>query len=69
MSKIIETIEKLRNAPFNLSQSDIAQRIGMSQSRVSRWQAGELPAGVEGAIKLMDLEKKLSAKQSRKAAA
>ena len=61
MSIISDTIKRLRAEPFGLSQTEIANRIDTSQSRISRWEDGDIPAGANTALKLIALEKELSA--------
>lgn len=38
-----------------MSQEQIADAIGSSQSKVSRWLGGQIPAGVDDALKLIAL--------------
>lgn len=63
MEQIHDAIQKLR---LTLSQSEIARRTGIAQSKISRWEAGEVPAGASDALKLMELASKVS-KTARKA--
>jgi len=55
MSKITEIIKRLRSAPFGLSQMEIERRTGISQSRISRWENGDVAAGADDALKLVSL--------------
>lgn len=55
MSKITEIIKRLRSEPFGLSQMEIERRTGISQSRISRWENGDVAAGADDALKLVDL--------------
>lgn len=45
----------------NLSQSEISRRTGISQPKLSRWEAGETSAGADDALRLKALEEELSA--------
>ena len=38
-----------------MSQAEIAEAIGVNQSRISRWEKGEVASGAEAAIKLLEL--------------
>lgn len=42
-----------------LTQTEIARRTGISQSRLSRWENGEVPAGADDALKLVALQREL----------
>ena len=55
MQNISEIIKKLRK---NRSQSDIARLTGISQSKLSRWEAGKIAAGADDALKLLALTRK-----------
>lgn len=57
MSKITEIIKQLRADPFGLSQMEIERRTGISQSRISRWENGDVAAGADDALKLVELHK------------
>lgn len=59
MNGIPEIIKRLRATPNSLSQSEIARRTGMSQSRISRWEAGDVADSVDDAFKLIALAKEL----------
>ena len=59
MSKISEIIKRLRAEPFSLSQTEIEKRTGISQSRISRWENGDVAAGADDALKLIELETEL----------
>jgi predicted transcriptional regulator len=52
MSKVTEIIKALTTGPDALSQSEIARRTGISQSRISRWGAGEVPSSLDDAAAL-----------------
>ena len=58
MSATTELILALRNTA-QLSQSEIARRTGIPQSRISRWQAGETPDSADDALKLYALHAEL----------
>lgn len=62
MQSISQVIAGLR---LHLSQSEIARRTGIQQSKLSRWEAGEVAAGAEDALKLVALASKLPAKKRR----
>lgn len=55
MSKISEIIKTLRSSPYCLSQTEIEKRTGISQSRISRWENGDVAAGADDALKLVAL--------------
>lgn len=57
MKKIHDAIKLLRGT---LSQSEIARRTGIAQSKISRWEAGEVPAGVSDAMKLIELAREIT---------
>ena len=58
MDKIQDAIQSLRRT---LSQSEIARRTGIAQSKISRWEAGDIPAGASDALKLIELAKEVEA--------
>ena len=58
MDKIQDAI---RSLPRTLSQSEIARRTGIAQSKISRWEAGDVPAGASDALKLIELAKEVAA--------
>ena len=58
MDKIQDAIRSLRRT---LSQSEIARRTGIAQSKISRWEAGDVPAGASDALKLIALAKEVEA--------
>lgn len=70
MQSISEILRGLRET---LSQSEIARRTGISQSKLSRWESGEIAAGADDALKLLALAKhptpKKQAPQGHKEAA
>jgi transcriptional regulator with XRE-family HTH domain len=57
MSKTTEMIKRLRHR--GLSGSEIARRAGVSQSRISRWENGSVPAAADDVWKLQELERSL----------
>ncbi len=57
MDTATELIKKLRSR--GLTQVEIAAQTGIPQPRLSRWEAGNAPAGADDALKLAELEKKL----------
>lgn len=66
MSKVSELIRGMRQKD-GLSQSEISRQTGIPQPRISRWESGDVAAGADDALKLMDLAAKL--KRRAKAAA
>ncbi len=58
MDKIQDAIQSLRRT---LSQSEIARRTGIAQSKISRWEAGDVPAGASDALKLIELASEIEA--------
>lgn len=44
---------------LGLSQTEIARRTGIPQSRLSRWEKGLVPAGADDALALMRLRAEL----------
>lgn len=50
---VAEIVQELRAAGF--SQTEIARRTGIPQPRLSRWQAGVVPASVDDALRLQAL--------------
>lgn len=69
MSKITEIIKTLRSEPFGLSQMEIERRTGISQSRISRWENGDVAAGADDALKLVSLYDSIRQPTQEKAAA
>lgn len=61
MTTATELVQMLRAA--GLSQSEIARRTGVPQHKISRWQAGNAPAGADDALKLLDLAKRIRARR------
>lgn len=59
MTKVQTVIRRLRET---MSQSEIARRTGLSQSKLSRWEAGRVAAGAEEALKLAALAAEIDAK-------
>lgn len=57
MAQVQTVLRRLRET---LSQSEIARRTGIAQSKLSRWEAGKVAAGAEDALKLADLERVLT---------
>ena len=62
MDEIHDAIKSLRRT---LSQSEIARRTGIAQSKISRWEAGDVPAGVADAMKLVELAREENSKQNQ----
>ncbi len=58
MDKIQDAIRSLRRT---LSQSEIARRTGIAQHKISRWEAGGIPAGASDALKLIKLAAEIDA--------
>ena len=58
MDKIQDAIRLLRRT---LSQSEIARRTGIAQHKISRWEAGGIPAGASDALKLIKLAAEIDA--------
>lgn len=58
MDKIQDAIQSLRRT---LSQSEIARRTGIAQHKISRWEAGGIPAGASDALKLIKLAAEIDA--------
>lgn len=46
---------------LKLSQSEIARRTGIPQSRLSRWENGAAPDSADDALKLQELHAQLTA--------
>ncbi|QRY31202.1 helix-turn-helix transcriptional regulator [Variovorax sp. PDNC026] len=65
MTQIQAVIRQLR---ATLSQSEIARRTGIAQSKISRWEAGKVAAGAEEALKLAALAQQLPAAPTKEAA-
>ena len=61
MSQIKDALTVLRRT---LSQAEIARAIGVNQSRISRWEAGDVASGAEAAAKLIALAEKKIAEAS-----
>ena len=61
MSKIKDALTVLRRT---MSQAEIAEAIGVNQSRISRWEAGDVASGAEAAAKLIALADKKTADAS-----
>ena len=58
MSQVQYALAVLRQT---MSQAEIAQAIGVNQSRISRWEAGHVSSGADAAAKLIALaDKKLA---------
>lgn len=55
MNPTVLTLAKLRE--HGLSQSEISRRTGISQSKLSRWERGDVPLALLDAIKLDELLK------------
>lgn len=52
MSQIKDALKVLRRT---MSQAEIAQAIGVNQSRISRWEAGHVSSGADAAVRLIEL--------------
>lgn len=61
MSQIKDALTVLRRT---MSQAEIAHAIGVNQSRISRWEAGDVASGAEAAAKLIALADKKAADAS-----
>ena len=61
MSQIKDALKVLRRT---MSQAEIAQAIGVNQSRISRWEAGHVSSGADAAAKLIALADKKTADAS-----
>lgn len=59
MSQIATLINRLCAKPYELSQSEIFRRTNIPQPRLSRWASGDVPAGVDDALKLIALGREL----------
>lgn len=66
MNQILSAIKTLR---ATLSQSEIARRTGIAQSKISRWEAGDVPAGASDALALVDFAKKQATARAKTARA
>ena len=53
-------IKRLRAEPHRLTQTEIAKRINVTQSLVSRWERGVTPETALIALRLVSLERELS---------
>lgn len=65
MDKIQDAIRSLRRT---LSQSEIARRTGIAQSKISRWEAGDVPAGASDALRLIEFAQEVAATEAKEAA-
>lgn len=45
----------LRELRSEMTQSEIARRTGIAQSKISRWESGRAPAGADDALRLAAL--------------
>lgn len=61
MSQIKDALTVLRRT---MSQAEIAHAIGVNQSRISRWESGDVSSGAEAAAKLIALADKKTADAS-----
>ena len=66
MSQVQDALTVLRQT---MSQAEIAEAIGVNQSRISRWVAGDVSSGAEAAVKLIALADKKIADASAELAA
>ena len=53
MTTTLDILKRLRALP--MTQTQIAKRIGCSQARMCKWEAGKVPAGADDALKLQAL--------------
>jgi len=60
MEQVQAVIRQLR---ASLSQSEISRRTGIVQSKISRWEAGNVAAGAEEALKLVALARQMQLEQ------
>lgn len=61
MSQVQDALAALRQT---MSQAEIAEAIGVNQSRISRWESGDVASGAEAAAKLIALADKKTADAS-----
>lgn len=59
MSETSDIIKSLRSAPYNLSQTEIFRQTGITQSRISRWEAEIGTYGADDVLKLVALQQRL----------
>ena len=52
MSQIKAALQVLRK---EMSQAEIAEAIGVNQSRISRWERGDVSSGADAAVRLIEL--------------
>ena len=52
MSQIKAALQVLRK---DMSQAEIAEAIGVNQSRISRWEKGDVSSGADAAVRLIEL--------------
>lgn len=64
MSKVAELIRELRQNG-GLSQAEISRRTGIPQPRISRWESGDVAAGADDALKILQLHTTLSRRRRR----
>ena len=57
MKTVHEALQVIRE---HLSQSEVSRRTGISQSKLSRWEAGDVASGADDALKLVALARELS---------
>jgi transcriptional regulator with XRE-family HTH domain len=69
MTTTIELIKGLRE--MGMTQTAIAKKAGISQPKLSRWEAGEVPESADDALRLQTLfeREKAACKSRAKAAA
>ena len=58
MSKTVEIIKRLRAA--GLSQSEISRKTGVAQSRISRWENGNVAAAADDVLRLQAFAQSVS---------
>ena len=59
MTTTLDILKRLRALP--MTQTQIAKRIGCSQARMCKWEAGKVPAGADDALKLQALLAEMTA--------
>ncbi|AZV93568.1 hypothetical protein CBF45_07425 [Bordetella sp. J329] len=63
MNTASEIIKTLRSS--GMSQSEIARKSGIPQSRISRWEAGMVPTGADDALRLAQILKTVSRRSKK----
>jgi len=67
MSTTTHTNLKRLREVHGLSQSEISRRTGINQTRLSRWEAGDVASAADAALVLADLVKECDAKADAEA--